>query len=35
MGYGGLAQRDPGTRFELLVVSADGHRTLNTQWIDG
>jgi len=27
-------ERDPGARFELLAVSADGHRTLNTQRID-
>jgi hypothetical protein len=27
-------ERDPGARFEVLVVSADGHRTLNTQRID-
>jgi hypothetical protein len=27
-------QRDLGFRFELLVVPADGHRTLSTQRID-
>jgi hypothetical protein len=27
-------QRVPGARFELLVVSADGHRGVNTQRID-
>lgn len=30
----GCPQRDPGARFELLLVSADGHRTFNTQRID-
>ena len=28
------SQRNPDARFELLVVSADGHRALNRQHID-